>query len=79
MNQAVSDEQPVPSVEPEPPFPESLCHRCAAPPRYVRTARSVFIFCPVLRLYLRQPLLACDSFRPREGGAPPPVGENSGS
>jgi hypothetical protein len=48
------------------PFPESLCHRCAAPPRYIRTERSVFIFCPVLKLYPRQPLLECEAFRPRD-------------
>ena len=50
------------------PFPESLCHRCAAPPRYVRTGQSVFILCPVLPdKYPRQPVLRCPAFRP----APP--------
>lgn len=45
------------------PFPESLCHRCAAPPRYVTTDRgSVFIHCPVLQRYPPQPVLACDAF-----------------
>src|SRR5262249_36562848 len=49
------------------PFPESLCHRCAAPPRYVRTARSVFIFCPLLpERYPRQPVIQCTLFRPLE-------------
>ena len=34
---------------PEPlPFPSSLCHRCAAPPRYVQTKSSTFILCPLL-------------------------------
>ena len=48
------------------PFPESLCHRCAAPPRYVRTARSVFVLCPVLPTkYPPQPVRACPHFRPR--------------
>ena len=48
------------------PFPESLCHRCAAPPRYVRTETSVFIMCPLLpQKYPRQPVLKCDLFRPR--------------
>jgi hypothetical protein len=45
------------------PFPESLCHRCAAPPRYVTSDRgSVFIHCPVLQRYPPQPVLACDAF-----------------
>jgi hypothetical protein len=48
------------------PFPESLCHRCAAPPRYVRSARSVFILCPLLdEKYARQPVRACALFRAR--------------
>jgi len=48
-------------------FPESLCHRCAAPPRYVRTKSSVFIFCPLLpNKYPLQPVLHCDLFKPRE-------------
>jgi hypothetical protein len=47
------------------PFPESLCHRCAAPPQYVRTATSIFIRCPLLpNKYPRQPVLACALFRP---------------
>ncbi len=46
------------------PFPESLCHRCAAPPKYVRTARSVFVLCPLVDAkYPRQPVLACPLFR----------------
>lgn len=52
------------------PFPESLCHRCGAPPKYIRTARSVFIYCPVLKLYPGQPLLVCEAFRPRERAVP---------
>ncbi len=48
------------------PFPESLCHRCAAPPRYVRTAKSVFILCPLLPIkYPPQPVLQCPLFRPK--------------
>jgi RimJ/RimL family protein N-acetyltransferase len=47
------------------PFPESLCHRCAAPPKYVRTARSTFVMCPlVAEKYPRQPVLQCALFRP---------------
>ena len=47
------------------PFAESLCHRCAAPPRYVRTARSTFVLCPVVpEKYPRQPVLACPFYRP---------------
>lgn len=58
-----------------PPFPESLCHRCAAPPRYVRAARSVFIQCPLVpEKYPRQPVLRCALFRPRAGTDDPPPG-----
>jgi hypothetical protein len=52
--------------EKELPFPESLCHKCAAPPRYVRTATSVFILCPLLPIkYPPQPVLKCPLFRPK--------------
>src|SRR5262249_19888811 len=48
------------------PFPESLCHRCAAPPRYVKTKTSTFILCPVLEnKYPPQPALRCPMFVPR--------------
>ncbi|TMB25970.1 MAG: hypothetical protein E6J62_08215 [Deltaproteobacteria bacterium] len=48
------------------PFPDSLCHRCAAPPRYVRSATSVFILCPLLpEKYPPQPVRSCALFRPR--------------
>jgi len=48
----------------EAPFPESLCHSCAAPPKYVRTERSTFIRCPLLeKKYPRQPVLKCDKYR----------------
>lgn len=47
------------------PFPTSLCHRCAAPPEYVRTRTSIFIRCPLLpEKYPRQPVLQCPLFRP---------------
>ena len=62
--------------ERELPFPGSLCHRCAAPPKYIRTARSVFVFCPVLKLYPPQPLRECEAFRPRNDG---PEGANPSS
>jgi len=49
------------------PFPESLCHRCAAPPRYVETAASTFILCPILPdKYPPQPVRVCPMFRPRD-------------
>ena len=49
------------------PFPQSLCHRCAAPPKYVRTEHSVFILCPLLpQKYPRQPVLECPLFRPKD-------------
>lgn len=51
------------------PFPESLCHACAAPPRYVRSDRgSTFIYCPILRTYPPQPVLACEKFVAKGGG-----------
>ena len=54
-------------VPAELPFPDSLCHRCAAPPRYVETERSTFILCPLLpRKYPPQPVLRCALFKPRE-------------
>ncbi len=54
---------------PSVPFPESLCHRCDAPPRYVETKTSVFILCPRLPVkYPRQPVLVCSAFRPRVAG-----------
>jgi hypothetical protein len=58
------------SESPPLPFPQSLCHRCAAPPRYVRTEQSVFVLCPVLpNKYPRQPVMSCPAFQP----ATPPV------
>jgi hypothetical protein len=49
------------------PFPDSLCHKCAAPPRYVKTATSTFILCPILPVkYPRQPVRSCPAFRPRD-------------
>lgn len=49
------------------PFPTSLCHRCAAPPRFVRGARSVFILCPVRPdRYPRQPVVECPYYRAAE-------------
>ena len=48
------------------PFPSSLCHRCEAPPRYVRTDKgALFMQCPILKGYPPQPVHACDSFLPR--------------
>lgn len=54
---------------PERPYPESLCHGCAAPPRYVRTATSTFIMCPIVpEKYPRQPVRHCPHHRPRDPG-----------
>ncbi len=48
------------------PFPGSLCHRCAAPPRYVKSATSMFILCPLLpNKYPPQPVRECPKFVPR--------------
>lgn len=52
------------------PFPDSLCHRCAAPPQYIHTKRSTFIRCPILKRYPPQPVLACEAFEPIETGEP---------
>jgi RimJ/RimL family protein N-acetyltransferase len=55
----------VSTLAPPLPFGDSLCHRCAAPPKYVRTAASVFIRCPILaEKYPRQPVHACAAYRP---------------
>ena len=51
------------------PFPESLCHLCAAPPRYIRTERSQFIYCPVFKRYPPQPVGECARFVPKTGDA----------
>ncbi|PYQ13568.1 MAG: hypothetical protein DMF80_14615 [Acidobacteria bacterium] len=60
------------------PFPESLCHSCAAPPRYVTSDRgSVFVYCPVFRAYPPQPVLSCAAYRP-QGSAPPGASPGSG-
>ncbi|MBM7116206.1 hypothetical protein [Archangium primigenium] len=54
------------TAPPDLPFPTSLCHRCAAPPKYVRTKTSTFILCPLLpNKYPPQPVLRCALFRPR--------------
>jgi hypothetical protein len=54
------------------PYPDSLCHRCAAPPRIVRTKTSAFILCPLLpEKYPPQPVRRCALFVPR---SPPPAG-----
>ena len=58
---------PNPKSEPAPlPYPSSLCHRCAAPPRYVRSQSSTFILCPLLPgKYPPQPVQTCALFKPR--------------
>ena len=63
------------SAPTELPFPTSLCHLCAAPPRYITSARgSVFIMCPLLpNKYPPQPVRACHLFKPR----PPQAGPDS--
>lgn len=48
------------------PFPESLCHICAAPPRYIKTSSATYIFCPIYRKYPPQPVSECEAFRPKE-------------
>lgn len=52
------------------PFPESLCHSCAAPPRYVRTRTATYILCPLLAVrYPQQPVRECALYRRRDPGA----------
>lgn len=52
------------------PYPESLCHRCAAP-RYIRTGTSVFVLCPLVpEKYPRQPVLSCPVFKPKPPDSP---------
>jgi hypothetical protein len=53
-------------AEGEPPFPDSLCHACAAPPRLIRTAKATYIFCPIFKRYPPQPVRECDRFVPRD-------------
>ncbi len=49
------------------PYPDSLCHRCAAPPRYVRAPRVTYILCPLLeRKYPEQPVRRCSLFKPKD-------------
>jgi hypothetical protein len=52
-------------------FPDTLCHSCGAPPRYVTSDRgSVFIYCPVFKRYPPQPVHVCTAYAPRrERGA----------
>jgi hypothetical protein len=58
-------------AEPPRPFPGSLCHSCAAPPRYVVSDRgSVFIYCPVLKLYPPQPVRECAAYLRRVAAGP---------
>jgi hypothetical protein len=52
------------------PYPDSLCHGCAAAPRYMRGKHSTFIFCPLLpEKYPAQPVLKCRLYQPRRAGA----------
>lgn len=62
----MKEPQPPPEPLGELPFPGSLCHRCAAPPRYIKTRTSTFILCPILpNKYPPQPVLQCPAFKPR--------------
>jgi hypothetical protein len=61
-------------------YPESLCHDCAAPPKYIVNSRgSTFLFCPVYKKYPPQPVKSCEKFTPRVPSAPlPPTGGEEG-
>jgi hypothetical protein len=64
--------RPPPPGARELPFPTSLCHSCAAPPRYIKTQTSTFILCPLLpQKYPPQPVMNCASYRPKA----PAIGE----
>jgi hypothetical protein len=55
------------------PFPESLCHRCGAPPRYLRGKATWFVWCPrIPERYPRQPVLVCSWFVPDARANPHP-------
>jgi hypothetical protein len=60
----VNEKGPDPPSPDRLPFPDSLCHTCAAPPKYIRTPRSVFLFCPLFRRYPPQPVVACPKYVP---------------
>ena len=49
-----------------PPFPDSLCHRCAHVALVESGRGSVFLRCrePTLPKYAPQPVTACAGFRP---------------
>ena len=45
------------------PFPDSLCHSCAAPPKYVEGRNATFILCPLLpNRYPPQPVKSCELY-----------------
>ena len=51
---------------PDPPYPDSLCHRCAAR-RYVKGRATTFFLCTALpEKYPPQPVLECKAFRPEK-------------
>jgi hypothetical protein len=53
-------------------FPDSLCHDCAAPPRYIVNSRgSTFLFCPIFKRYPPQPVRNCEKFVPRPPATEP--------
>jgi len=59
----VADRAPGDGPQGAPPFPESLCHSCAAPPRYVTSDRgSVFVYCPIFQKYPPQPVIECPKY-----------------
>jgi hypothetical protein len=59
----VGDRAPSDGPERSLPFPESLCHSCAAPPRYVTSDRgSVFVYCPIFKKYPPQPVRECSGY-----------------
>ena len=55
-------------------YPDSLCHDCGAPPRFIRNRRgSIFLFCPLFKRYPPQPVRACEKFVPKEAAPPGPA------
>jgi hypothetical protein len=56
------------------PYPDSLCHRCAAC-RPIHGRATTFLMCTALpEKYPRQPVLACAAFRPRDDQGAGPHG-----
>lgn len=54
-------------IDSDPPFPDSLCHRCRSLRLVGNKRGSIFLQCthPALPKYPRQPVIACPKFEER--------------